>query len=228
MPVPADKFEKGFGVSWADALAGGNVYNALDACSVLGIDAAGLDAAWVHAKKVKLGGGFYCGLVALPGKKPAYVFNGFFMAMRQKFVAPGTSIHYYVVEFDPAAMSWADFRAKLLGPTDPKDAPEGALRGSIAKDWRALGLAAAPDVGDNGVHASASPFEALAERVNWLHEDAAADDFGKRLVAAGVGAKTIAAWSVDPQVGGKSLFDQLEDLDSGACVAKAAALAKLA
>ena len=149
------------------------------------------------------------------------------MEMRSKFVQPGTSIHYYVVEFDPAVLPWADFRAKVLGPTDPAAAPEGALRGTILKDWRALGLKEVPNVGDNGVHASASPFEALAERMNWLGAGVEGDAFGARLLKAGVAAKTIRAWSVDPQVGGKSLFDQLEDLDSAACAAKAAELAKL-
>jgi hypothetical protein len=69
-----------------------------------------LDKAWGPAKKVKFGGGFYCGLVEIPKKKPIYVFNGFFMAMRSKFVTPGTSIHYYVVEFEPSKLSWSDFR----------------------------------------------------------------------------------------------------------------------
>ena len=32
------------------------------------------------------------------------------MEMRSKFVTPGTSIHYYVVEFDPSVLSWSDFR----------------------------------------------------------------------------------------------------------------------
>ena len=152
MPVPADKFEKEFGLSWKQALADGVVYNALDACKVLGVDAMGLDALWSKCRKVKFGGGFYCGLIDVPGKKPIYVFNGFFMEMRSKFVTPGTSIHYYVVEFDPASLSWSDFRGKVLGPTDPKDAPPGALRGSILKDWKKLGLSASPNVGDNGVH----------------------------------------------------------------------------
>ena len=146
------------------------------------------------------------------------------MKMRSGFVAPNTSIHYYVVEFDPAKLSWADFRAKMLGPTDPKDAPDGALRGTIFKDWKALGLAAEPNVGDNGVHASASPFESLAERMNWLKADVEKDGFAQRLVKAGVPIATIKAWSVDPQVKGASLFDQLEDLDATACVAKAASL----
>ena len=131
-----------------------------------------------------------------------------------------------MVDFDPAQLSWSDFRATVLGPTDPKDAPPGALRGDILKNWQALGLKEVPNVGDNGVHASASPFEALAERANWLKADIAADAFGARLIKAGVSLKTIKEWSVDPQVKGKSLFDQLEDLDSGACIEKAVSLAK--
>ena len=259
MPVPADKFEAGFGIAWKQALANGVVYNALDACKVLGVDASGLDALWAGAKKVKLGGGFYCGLISVPGQTPIYVFNGaccvsrhylqhtrspslplralngappplphpvgFFMEMRSKFVQPGTSIHYYVVSFDPAKLPWADFRAKVLGPTDPKDAPEGALRGTILKDWKALGLKASPNVGDNGVHASASPFEALAEQMNWLKVEPTKDAFGAELIKAGVSVDKIKAWSVDPQVAGKSIFDTLEDLDSAACIAAAAKLA---
>jgi hypothetical protein len=76
MPVPADKFEKGMGLPWAQVLKEGSAYNALDACAYLGVDAVALDALWAGCKKVKLGGGFYCGLISVPGKKPIYVFNG--------------------------------------------------------------------------------------------------------------------------------------------------------
>jgi hypothetical protein len=169
--VPTDKFEAQFGLSWEAALAAGNVHNAMDACALLGISADEMDAQWGVCKKakklVKFGGGFYCGLVEMAGKPSLYVFNGFFMSMRAKFTAPGVSIYYYTVEWDAAALSWADFRGQLLGPTDPADCPAGSLRGQIKAQWQALGLAAEPDVGDNGVHASASPFEALAERMNW-------------------------------------------------------------
>ena len=51
------------------------------------------------------------------------------------------------------------------------------------------------------------------------------DPFGARLVAAGISPDTIKSWSVDPQVKGKSLFDQLEDTDAEECVEKAKALA---
>ena len=35
------------------------------------------------------------------GTVTADTFNAFFMTMRGKFTTPGTSIHYYVVQFDP-------------------------------------------------------------------------------------------------------------------------------
>jgi len=60
--------------------------------------------------------------------------------------------------------------AQVLGSTDPTIVAEGSLRRSIFNDWKKLGLATEPNVGDNGVHASASPFEALCERLNWVGE----------------------------------------------------------
>ena len=41
------------------------------------------------------------------------------MAMREKYTKPGESIHYFLVEWDPAKLSWEDFRGKTLGATDP-------------------------------------------------------------------------------------------------------------
>jgi len=229
LPVPADKFQQEFGIAWEDALKDGVVFNAIDACKYLGIDAAGLEAIWRKAKLAKFGGGFYCGKLEpkIPGKHPEiYVFNGFFMSMRASFVAPGSSIHYYVVDFDPAELSWSDFRGKVLGPTNPKDAPEDSLRGSMLQTWEQLGMEKEPNTGDNCVHASASPFEGLAEKMNWLGIKPQQDEFGIKLIKAGVSPGTIKEWSVDPQVKGKSLFDQLEDMDADACAEKAVSLAK--
>ena len=80
-----------------------------------------------------------------------------------------------------------------------------------------------------GVHASASPFEALAERVNWTGADVTRDNFGRGLLAAGIPPATVTSWFQDPQVpfeGKKqSLFDLLEDIDSGDCIAKAQLIA---
>jgi len=233
--VPGDKFKGQFGLTWEEALAKGNVYNATEACKKLEVDGEGLDKLWAAAKKggkcVKLGGGFYCALIEAEGKEPLYTFNGFFMSMRGKFTVPGESIYYYVVHWNPKDLSWTKFRDELLGPTDPSTAPESSLRGVVFKDWEKLGLKAVPNMGDNAVHASASPFEGLAERMNWLGTKLEADNFGRLALQHGLPQKMLKDWSVDPQVelekGSEespakkgSLFDAVECLDATECLAK--------
>jgi len=236
--IPTDKFKDQFGEEWATVLAEGRAMNAMDASKHLGLDAEEFEKVWGQVKQakkmIKFGGGFYCGYVdGVEGKSPVYTFNAFFMSMRTKFTDPSVSIHYFTVEFDPKALSWADFRGKVLGPTDPADAPKDSLRGMIAKDWQALGLKAECNTGDNAVHASASPFEALAEKTNWLKKTITEDGFGSALIAAGVSEAMIKDWSVDPQVvlpgqDGKkgSLFDQLEDMNLDECISKAVEISK--
>merc|ERR1712139_240042 len=112
--------------------------------------------------------------------------NGFYMDMRKAFTTPGTQIYYYEVQWPTSALSWGDFRGKLLGGTDPKTADAGSLRNTIYKDWESLGLKSVPNTGDNGMHASASPFEGLAERNNWLEVPIAEAVFGKELLAGGM------------------------------------------
>jgi len=228
--VPADKFEEKFGISWEEAKSKNLAFNALDACSTLGIDGVALNTLWQDIPKdqiVKFGGGFYCGKLTAPGRAdPMYVFNGFFMSLRNAFTAPGKKIHYYVVEWDASKVAWKDFRGQMLGPTNPADAPLTSLRGIINARWKQLGLTSAPNTGDNGVHASASPFEAMAERHNWLGVPLPEDPFGAKLLDAGISANWIKAGCVDPQVkqasSGEmgSLFDAIEDTDFTECCLK--------
>lgn len=232
IPVPKDKFKESFGEEWDAVLKANRACNAMEACKRFKCNADELDAAWQQAKKVvKFGGGFYCGLVAMNGME-LYVFNAFFMSMRSKFVGKGTSIHCYVVEWNPKKLTWASFRNDILGPTDPAEAPEGSLRRTILEKFRELGLEAEPNKGDNGVHASASPFEGLAEKMNWLGKSINEDSFGKAMIESGIPIETIKAWSVDPRItivdGSKgSVFDALEDLDADACLAKLVELNEL-
>jgi hypothetical protein len=91
--------------------------------------------------------------------------------------------------------------------------------------YEELGLSAMPNKGDNGVHASASPFEGLAEKCNWLGISIGKDKFGRALLKAGLSEQTIKDWSVDPRVniseGEKgSVFDALEDMDVNGCLQK--------
>jgi len=213
-------FKKMFGLDWTEAVSSGQVYNAKDACAKLGVDGEGLDALWGTLKRdenlIKFGGGFYCGKV-----NGIYVMNGFYMQMRTAYCTPGKSLHWYSIQFPEDKLSWNDFRNKVLGPTNPSEAPATSVRGSIYANWQKLGLAAQPDTGDNGVHASASPFEGLAERMNWLGATIEDDAFGQAMLTAGVPKQTIIDWTSDPLVAGGSLFDALEDLDRTACLVKA-------
>lgn len=111
----------------------------------------------------------------------------------------------------------------------------GSIRRTILDDYKKLGLKSKPNTGDNGVHASASPFEALAERCNWLGASVEEDQFGKGLLSAGVSKDTIKQWSGDAQVAvdgetaeGKtmSVFDSLEDLDADTSLAKVGKISK--
>mmetsp|Transcript_14072 Transcript_14072/g.18353 ORF Transcript_14072/g.18353 Transcript_14072/m.18353 type:complete len:321 (+) Transcript_14072:107-1069(+) len=228
IPVPPEKFQESFGESWEAVLSEDRAANAMEACKRFECDAAQLEEAWRAAeggnKVVKFGGGFYCGLLTYNGQA-LYVFNAFFMSMRAKFVGADASIYCFEVEWDPTALSWADFRGKVLGPTDPAEAPDGALRKLILDTWQDLGLKDEPNKGDNGVHASASPFEGLAEKMNWLSKSLEQDVFGKALLDVGIPKDTLKAWSVDPRIKitadeQGSVFDTLEDLNVGDCLAK--------
>ena len=68
-------FEAQFGLSWEAALEDDLVYNAQEACQFLGLDADGLDQQWTACREarecVKLGDGFYCGLIKVSGKPRA-------------------------------------------------------------------------------------------------------------------------------------------------------------
>lgn len=235
--VPKEKFSEFFGVDFDDMVKAGKALNAKDACETLGVGAQEIDNMWKVAKKdgklVKFGGGFYC--AELPhGSEKLYVFNGFFMAMRDKYVAAGVSIYYYIVEWESASLTWEGFRSKVVGATDPAAAPADSVRGHIYHNWKELGLSAEPDQGDNSLHASASPFEAFAERSNWLGYRADRDPFGKLLLKAGVSRGLIKEWSNDAQVTfgilpmTKSIFDTLEDTDSDFCLALCQMIASFA
>lgn len=135
LPVPAEKFEEAFGEPWEKVLAENRAANAKEACERFDCSPDELNQAWREAestkKVVKFGGGFYCGELSVKGKPKLFVFNAFFVAMRSKFIEKGASIYCYEVEWEPASLSWADFRNKLVGPTDPEQAPKGSIRRTI-------------------------------------------------------------------------------------------------
>jgi len=228
------QFQAAFGESWDSAIAAGKVYNAKDGAKKLGLDSEGVNAEWSKLTSgknlIKFGGGFYCGKV-----KDIYIMNGFYMSMRAAYCNPGEKIQWYTVSWPTDTLSWEDFRGDVLGATNPSAAPKGSIRRAILDEYKNLGLATKPNTGDNGVHASASPFEALAERVNWLGKSVEDDSFGKGLLAAGIPKELISKWSGDAQVSVEgetkdgqtmSVFDTLEDLNADSILDKVTKISK--
>eukprot|EP00812_Abedinium_dasypus_P013773 NODE_7275_length_450_cov_270.635443.p1 GENE.NODE_7275_length_450_cov_270.635443~~NODE_7275_length_450_cov_270.635443.p1 ORF type:complete len:85 (+),score=37.29 NODE_7275_length_450_cov_270.635443:3-257(+) len=80
-------------------------------------------------------------------------------------------------------------------------------------------------MGNNGLHASASPFEALSECMNWLGTPLEDVPFGKVMLDLGIPRATIEAWTKDPTVTfddkATSLFDLFEDIDEPEILEKA-------
>eukprot|EP00535_Pseudo-nitzschia_heimii_P007195 CAMPEP_0197175556 /NCGR_PEP_ID=MMETSP1423-20130617/1745_1 /TAXON_ID=476441 /ORGANISM="Pseudo-nitzschia heimii, Strain UNC1101" /LENGTH=324 /DNA_ID=CAMNT_0042624743 /DNA_START=191 /DNA_END=1165 /DNA_ORIENTATION=+ len=225
IPVPRELFRQTFGEEWEKVLGDDRAANAVDACKRFKCTPEQLNEAWRKARAVKFGGGFYCARMSVNNKDELYVFNAFFMSMRSKFVGKENEIHCFEVEWDPNDLSWSSFRHDILGPTDPNNAPPNSIRRSILDQYKELGLSTEPNNSDNGVHASASPFEALAEKMNWLGIDSESDDLGKALLGAGISKARIEEWSRDPQIKLSnsvtgSVFDELEDLDISDCVKK--------
>ena len=232
IPVPPAKFQEAFGEDWDDVLNENRAVNAMEACKRFGCSPSQLNEAWQKVEAVKFGGGFYCAKMAVGRKPELYVFNAFFMAMRDKFVGPDKEIRCYVVEWDPDELSWSAFRQSILGPTDPTDAPKHSIRRAILDQYKSLGLKDEPNKSDNGVHASASPFEGLAEKMNWLNMDVEYDKFGKALLDAGLTKEQIEEWAKDPQVKisedrSGSVFDELEETDADDCLKKLVSLNEL-
>lgn len=134
------------------------------------------------------------------------------------------------MEWDASRLSWADFRVRVLGATDPKTAYEvspGSLRGTLFAQWKDFGLKVQPDTFDNGFHGSASAFEGLVERMNWLGVVAEEDEFGGLLLQQGITGQTINDWARDPHITMQtsppqsgSLFKMLEETDANETIDK--------
>jgi len=215
----AERFQAGYGVSLDEVMAAGQLHSAATGLEVLQVSPNELLDRCLAAGYEKLGPGLYAAKLDGPEGKPIYVLNGFYARMREKFVAPGIVVNWFVVSFQEEELPWATFRGKVIGSTNPTDAVGGSLRAKIRDEWQALGLQAETNYQDNGVHASASPLEALRERKIWLGDDPEADPFGAALVARGLDKELLMQLLENPQIDfgdGRcgSAFDLLEDVDT--------------
>ena len=223
------EFEKKFKIAWSVAVRKKLVQSSRGSCELLDIPPSTLSEAWMecvsNGKMVKLGRGFYCGLIdTIPNKPPLFCINGFFMAMRAEYLADNASVHYFLVEWDNAGMSWSDFRKNVIGGTNPVTAHPESLRSIMNREWKDLALDGPLDMMRNGLHASASAFEAMVERLAWLNIPATCDPLGVKLYDIGLGVQLMNDWMLNVSVKGQPLYNHMENQGCEECFGTAKTL----
>ena len=218
--VQKQKFKERFGLDWSDALGLGKVHN----MRTIGQKTYSLDDAWDHenTEKLKLQDGLKVAKVKMEGEDEYFLVNGFYEGMRKAYVANGSSVTAFIVQFKASRCSWAKFRGELIGTADPEKAPKNSLRFLMLQKWKELELTQRPDHGMNGIHASAGPIEGLLERTIWFGKKVEEDPFGKSLLMRNISAETIEYMMKNPYIKQNgdtdSLFCLTENLDETAAI----------
>lgn len=216
-----------YNVNFDDAAADGSMLNTAQAMEKFSLDNVQMGDAFQAAKDTsgsfKIAPGCY---VAYLADKKTFVVNGFYATMRLEYVAKSAVVTWYVVSWPEAAVSWADFRGKVLGATDPTQADPASIRSKILQNYVTMNVPFVPNTGKNCIHGSASPLEAFNERRIWVGATTTSDSFGAQLLSAGVTSQQIDWMCSNPTVDGKPLFDIVEDTNTTECLAKLVEIAK--
>ena len=203
-----EAFKRIFNETWDGASGAGRIVGADFARERLkGIGVKELCAEWAALGAVEVGPDVY---VAWFKDAERYVVNGFYPAIRDAYLAPTAAVQLMLLDFE---MAWRDFRATVIGDEHPEAALEESIRGYLYD--RAGVLEMLIDPVDNIVHASASPLDALAEKMMWLDE---AQWVGDPLLVAlaaqtGLGPRALAAW-VAGRARNRSVQAMFVDMDT--------------
>ncbi|MGF1452155.1 MAG: hypothetical protein ACFB21_08805 [Opitutales bacterium] len=213
--VALASFAETFGESWESAAAKGRLLSAVQMMEKTGIgDGAAFLQRWLGAPQKRLAPGLY---VAKFKQPEALVLNGFYPALRQRYLTTGAKVICFDVAFDADKLSWERFRRDVIGDTRPEEANPGTLRRCLLERYADLGCTP-PNVNQNGVHASAGPIEALRERWIWLGEAPAQTPLGQALLRNGLSANGLDHWLENTVVNlaGTTgpVFDITEDMDA--------------
>ncbi len=202
------RFAETFGRDWNAEVQAGRIMGNPQLMASKGIDASALFTLWSAATVQKIQSGL---LMARLDALDCYCINAFYPAMEANFYHPRTTIFYYVVEFDPARVSWKRFRKEILGATDASKADPASFRGRLYARYPV----AFPGR-DNFVHGSAGPFEGLVERA--IHEpafDLQTNPVGRHLAQKGVTLASLGAWKARQAIADLgALFDATEEQET--------------
>nr|PZN58203.1 MAG: hypothetical protein DIU68_02485 [Chloroflexota bacterium] len=122
-----------------------------------------LDELWFTKKSQKVRGGFYVQAYEAEGEKFVLV-NGFHPVQLLHFTEPSHRIVLLLLHSDT---DWGKLRNDLVGATFPEKAAPTSIRGTLYANPGNYGFETV-DIGNNGVHLSAGPYEGLFEVLNFL------------------------------------------------------------
>ncbi len=151
-------FKNVFNVAWEESV----VINCVEAFDILRVTPTEMEKLWRAGPYLKLAPGRYVARV-----DKYFVINGFYEAMKQDWVKEDALVCAYIVRWKEENLSWADFRDKVIGATEPSKAHPESIRGKMWKNSEEMGLGKELKSPFNGVHASAGPFEAARECQLW-------------------------------------------------------------
>ena len=177
---------------------------------------------------VKLGTGTYAIRAWVDGEE-LVVLNPFHPQQVAHFTTPGGAIALLECR---AGLALPRIRRDLIGATDPAEAAPGSVKGVLYRECASLGLGRV-STRRNGVHVSPGAVEGMATMLRYFSVGGPAirardTVFGRRLLAAGLTAETVAWAASDPFVDDPDrpgpLFELTEDLDWADAVAFVTAL----
>eukprot|EP00039_Didymoeca_costata_P000098 m.44123 g.44123 ORF g.44123 m.44123 type:complete len:1107 (-) comp10049_c0_seq2:3213-6533(-) len=183
-----------------------------DACRLLGLKPEFLNTLWSKGKQPIVKLDHFCFCCALPESiqkasntpdKIIYVLNGFYPLLRESFMDESSSFAYYVLQWSSRNLSWKQFNRGIVG--DGASLYPGSLRQILQKHWKSFGLKHWPDWYHLGMHSSQSPLQALIDQSMWLGVRMERDEYGRRLLQAGIGTSQFKKWMSNPLVQSKGL-----------------------
>lgn len=228
------RFGTYFGADWAEMVKKGRVYTCAAIKKELNIDDMLIDELCRRSKKTycRLQDGVYCAMIdytctddfEMQDKLhlPVYVLNGFYGMLRSKYEDENFNLRYMTFEWDGRHKSWTELHDNVVGCRDPSMASHQSIRGVASREWKALGLAAAPTVRNNCVHVSDSSFRAFADRLVCVPGALLYSDvFGCNLIKAKVPAQTIQRWLSNPLIAGNYVFTAMKMKNCAECLVEA-------
>jgi hypothetical protein len=215
------KIEEALNVSVSDSeIMGGHEY--LERFP--GETTSGLDHSWFLEKSAKIKSGFYVRKIRRDGKNILLV-NGFHPEQLFHYTNPSHKIVLLLLHSNTA---WSVLRNEMVGASFPENGTPDSIRGALYTHPKEYGFESVT-IGNNCVHLSAGPFEAMFEIVNFFGNIAGIELEKQppltlqRMLKASIDYELAVSVLDNPQINrsGKSvdLFTATEDMNTDEAIA---------